>query len=149
MKVDYIVVGLGLAGIAFAEELLKHKKTFIVFEDNSQQSSIVAGGVYNPVILKRFTPVWNATAQLEKALPLYESIEQKLNIQVDEKLITKKIFKSIEDQNNWFAAADNPNMSRYLDPKIDFEKYKTIVADFGLGNVLETGWVDTKKLVQH
>ena len=149
MKVDYIVVGLGLAGIAFAEELLKHNKTFVVFEDNSQQSSIVAGGVYNPVILKRFTPVWNATAQLERALPLYESIEQKLNIQVDEKLTTKKIFKSIEDQNNWFAAADNPNMACYLDPKIDFEKYKTIVADFGLGNVLETGWVDTKKLVQH
>jgi len=149
VKVDYIVVGLGLAGIAFAEELLKHNKTFIIFEDNSQQSSIVAGGVYNPVILKRFSLVWNATTQLERALPLYESIQQKLNIQVDEKLTTKKIFKSIEDQNNWFAAADNPNMSRYLDPKIDFQKYKTIVADFGLGNVLETGWVDTKKLVQH
>ena len=53
MKVDYIVVGLGLAGLAFIEELIEAKKTFIVFEDDSQTSSLVAGGVYNPVILKR------------------------------------------------------------------------------------------------
>lgn len=147
MKVDYIIVGLGLAGIAFAEQLLEHKKSFVVFEDNSQNSSLVAGGVYNPVILKRFTPVWNAAEQLDVALPLYKNIEEKLNITIDFKLTTKKVFKSIEDQNNWFAAADNPKMSSYLDPKIDTKKYNTIIADFGLGNVLETGWIDTKKLI--
>ncbi len=64
MKVDYIIVGLGLAGLAFAEELIQANKSFIVFEDDSQTSSLVAGGVYNPVILKRFSPVWNAKEQL-------------------------------------------------------------------------------------
>jgi len=57
VKVDYIIVGLGLAGLSFAEELFQNNKSFMVFEDNSQKSSLVAGGVYNPVILKRFTPV--------------------------------------------------------------------------------------------
>ena len=60
MKVDYIIVGLGLAGLAFVEELIVAKKTFLVFEDDSQTSSLFASGVYNPVILKRYTPVWNA-----------------------------------------------------------------------------------------
>ena len=69
MKVDYIIVGLGLAGLAFAEELIQANKSFIVFEDDSQTSSLVAGGVYNPVILKRFSPVWNAKEQLAIALP--------------------------------------------------------------------------------
>ena len=64
MKVDYIIVGLGLAGLAFVEELITANKSFIVFEDTSQTSSLVAGGVYNPVILKRFSPVWNAKEQL-------------------------------------------------------------------------------------
>ena len=54
MKLDYIVVGLGLAGLAFIEELIEANKSFLVFEDNSQTSSLVAGGVYNPVILKRY-----------------------------------------------------------------------------------------------
>mgnify|MGYP005724916689 CR=1 FL=1 len=47
MKVDYIIVGLGLAGLAFVEELISANKSFIVFEDDSQTSSLVAGGVYN------------------------------------------------------------------------------------------------------
>ena len=83
MKVDYIIVGLGLAGLAFAEELENSNKSFIVFEDNSQNSSMVAGGMYNPVILKRFTPVWNADQQLEIALPFYEKLEKKFNKKYD------------------------------------------------------------------
>jgi glycine oxidase len=148
MKVDYIIVGLGLAGLAFAEELLDANKTFIVFEDDSQTSSLVAGGVYNPVILKRFTPVWNAKEQLEVALPFYQKLEEKFTIKFDEKFLIKKVFKSIEDQNNWFEATDKPLLSSYLDPKIDNQKIKGIIADFGFGNVKEAGRIDTKHLVE-
>lgn len=146
-SVDYIVVGLGLAGIAFAEQLVRHNKTFLVYEDDSQTSSMVAGGVYNPVILKRFTPVWNATSQLEKALPFYTALEQKLGIQLDTKFSTRKAFKSIEDQNNWFAASDKPLLSRYMNPKILRETLTGVVGDFGFGEVYETGRIDTRKLV--
>ncbi|PQB08845.1 FAD-dependent oxidoreductase [Polaribacter filamentus] len=148
MKVDYIIVGLGLAGLAFAEELLAANKTFIVFEDDSQTSSLVAGGVYNPVILKRFTPVWNAKEQLEVALPFYQKLEEKFTIKFDEKFLIKKVFKSIEDQNNWFEATDKPLLSAYLDPKIDNQKRKGVIADFGFGNVKEAGRIDTKHLVE-
>ena len=148
MKVDYIIVGLGLAGLAFAEELLAANKAFIVFEDDSQTSSLVAGGVYNPVILKRFTPVWNAKEQLEVALPFYQKLEEKFNIKFDEKFLIKKVFKSVEDQNNWFEATDKPLLSAYLDPKIDNQKRKGVIADFGYGNVKEAGRIDTKHLVE-
>lgn len=141
-------MGLGLAGVAFAEELLAANKSFMVFEDNSQTSSLVAGGVYNPVILKRFTPVWNAKQQLAIALPFYEKLEQKFNTKFDEKFLTKKVFKSVEEQNNWFEAADKPLLKNYIDSKIDTQKIQSIVADFGFGNVKETGRIDTKKLVE-
>ena len=146
-KVDYIIVGLGLAGIAFAEQLSKNDKTFVVYEDDSQTSSLVAGGVYNPVILKRFTPVWNAEAQLELALPFYASLEKKLHVQVDRKFSTKKAFKSIEDQNNWFAASDKPMLSKYMNPKILKENIPGVIGDFGFGEVYETGRIDTHTLV--
>ena len=148
MKVDYIIVGLGLAGLAFAEELIAANKTFIVFEDDSQTSSLVAGGVYNPVILKRYTPVWNAKEQLEVALPFYEKLEKKFEAKFDQKFTTKKAFKSIEDQNNWFEAVDKPLLSNFMDSKIDNKKREGIIADFGLGNVNQTGRIDTKKLVE-
>ena len=148
MKVDYIIVGLGLAGLAFAENLTENNKSFIVFEDDSQTSSLVAGGVYNPVILKRFTPVWNAKEQLEIALPFYQRLEKKFNTKFDQKFITKKVFKSIEDQNNWFAAIDKPKLIDYLDSKLDSKNYHGVIADFRFGNVKETGRIDTKKLVE-
>lgn len=148
MQVDYIVVGLGLAGLAFVEELIGAKKTFMVFEDDSQTSSLVAGGVYNPVILKRFTPVWNAQEQLKVARPFYKSIEEKLNIIIDEKFVIKKAFKSIEDQNNWFEACDNPKLIDYLNPKLDAQTYRGVIADFSFGNVNKAGRIDTKKLVE-
>ena len=99
MKVDYIIVGLGLAGLVFVEKLIQAKKSFIVFEDDSQTSSLVAGGVYNPVILKRFSPVWNAKEQLSVALPFYDKLEKKFGQKFDQKFCIKKAFKSIEDQN--------------------------------------------------
>lgn len=148
MKIDYIIVGLGLAGLAFAEELLQADKSFLVFEDDSQTSSLVAGGVYNPVILKRFTPVWNAKEQLEIALPFYKKLERKFNQKLDEKFLTKKIFKSIEEQNNWFSALDKPNLTAYLDPNLDTKKYDGVIGNLGFGNVKETGRIDTKKLVE-
>jgi glycine oxidase len=147
MKIDYIVVGLGLAGLAFIEELLAANKSFIVFEDDSQTSSLVAGGVYNPVILKRFTPVWNADTQLQVALPFYKGLEEKLQQQFDVKFKTKKVFKSIEEQNDWFAASDKPLLSKFMNPKICKENYNGVLADFGFGELNSTGRIDTEKLV--
>ena len=61
MKYDYIIVGSGLASIMFAEQLRLHNKSFIVISNRSQQASVVASGLYNPVVLKRFTATWNVS----------------------------------------------------------------------------------------
>ena len=148
MKVDYIIIGLGLAGLAFCEQLLKENKTFIVYEDNSQNSSLIAGGVYNPVILKRFTPVWNAKKQLELALPFYESLAERFNTSLDYKFSIRKAFKSIEDQNNWFLALDKPEVAEFMNPKIIAQEIDGVVGDFGFGEVSGMGRVDTYQLVK-
>ena len=64
MNYDYIIVGSGLASIMFAEQLRLHNKSFIVISNRSQQASVVASGLYNPVVLKRFTATWNAASSL-------------------------------------------------------------------------------------
>lgn len=148
MEVDYIIVGLGLAGLAFVEELLDAKKSFVVFENNSQTSSLVAGGVYNPVILKRFSPVWNAKEQLAIALPFYDKLEKKFNTKFDKKFLIKKVFKSIADQNNWFSAFDKPKVAPFLDATLDKQKYAGILEDFHYGNVKEAGRIDTLHLIE-
>jgi glycine/D-amino acid oxidase-like deaminating enzyme len=148
MNVDYIVVGLGLAGMAFTKELIANKKSFVVFENQSQNSSIVAGGVYNPVVLKRFTPVWNAVSQLEMASPFYAEFEKKFNKQYDFKLNIGRVFKSVEEQNEWFVACDKPLLSKFMIPQILKEKYTGIISNYGYGMLVNTGRIDTKSLLE-
>ena len=146
---DYIIVGSGLAGIAFAETLLQNNKTFVVFDNHSQNSSKIAGGLYNPVILKRFSQVWNANEQLALAEVFYQRIEAKLNTQVDFKIPIYRKFFSVEEQNNWFAASDKPALAPFLSTAIVHKQYKGIDSPFGYGEVLHTGYVDTEVLLYH
>lgn len=145
--VDYIIVGLGLAGIAFAEELKAQHKSFVVFEDTSQTSSLVAGGMYNPVILKRFTPVWNAIEQLDLAIPFYRSLERKLKGSFDQPLPIYRTFKSIEEQNNWFVASDRPVLKEFMEPDIVKVDSDQVIAPFKAGKLKHTGRVKVKQLV--
>ena len=147
--IDYLVVGLGLAGISFCETLERNGKTFKVISDASQQASVVAGGLYNPVILKRFTLAWRADEQLEVAIPFYKSLENKLKTSLDYKLRVLRRFASIEEQNMWFEAADNPGLQSFLSTKLIKNTNPHIDAPLGFGEVLHTGRIDTKALIQH
>ncbi|WP_318310347.1 NAD(P)/FAD-dependent oxidoreductase [Flagellimonas crocea] len=144
---DYIVVGLGLAGISFCEVLEEHGKTFKVIADDSQKASQVAGGLYNPVILKRFTLAWNAKQQLENAKPFYKRLEAKLGVKLDYELPVLRKFASIEEQNLWFEAADRPNLDYFLSTKILPNNNPSIDAPYGFGKVKYTGRIDTRTLV--
>lgn len=146
-QVDYIIVGCGLAGIAFCELLIASKKSFVVFDNKSQQSSVVAGGLYNPVVLKRFTSVWKSKEQLELALPMYHHIEKKLQIKIDYKIPIYRRFTSNEEQNNWFTASDNHLLAEHLSSKIIKNINSSIHAEFGFGEVFHTGRIDTNTLI--
>ena len=120
----------------------------MVFADDSQQASKVAGGLYNPVILKRFTLAWRADEQLQYVDEFYGSLESKLNLQLDYKIKVLRRFASIEEQNNWFEAADKPKLNALLDSKIIDNTNEHINAPFGYGTVKFTGRVATATLVE-
>ncbi len=144
---DYLVIGLGLAGISFCEQLEKHGKSYTVISDTSQTSSIVAGGIYNPVVLKRFTLTWRAKEQLDLAIPFYTALEKKLSVKLNYPLSVYRRFASIEEQNLWFETSDKKGLSEFLSTKIHPNKNPNIDAPYGYGEVLGTGRIDTKLLV--
>jgi len=144
---DYLIVGSGLAGISFAEIALKNNKSILVLDNKSQVSSRVAGGLYNPVILKRFSEVWNAEEQLVLMDEFYTEIETKLKTKFNFKLPILRKFFSIEEQNNWFSASDKKNLAPFLSTKIISTKYNGIDSPYDYGEVLHTGYVDTALLL--
>ena len=125
----------------------QHNKSFVVFDDNSQPSSRIAGGLYNPVVLKRFSEVWKAKEQLQLAFPFYQNLQKKLQTIFDYKIPIYRRFASVEEQNDWFTAADKPSLSEFLSTKLIDNKYASVNASYGYGEVLYTGYLDIKKLV--
>ncbi len=144
---DYIIVGFGLAGLSFAKQLEDNDKSYLVFENYSQKSSRVAGGLYNPVILKRFTPAWSALEQIQKAIPFYRKIEAKLQESLITELPILRRFNSIEEQNMWFEACDKPILDQFLLPELLQNTNKSLDIPYHFGRVKHTGRVDIKKML--
>lgn len=140
---DYIVVGLGLAGTAFCESLRKNNKQFVVFNDGSQTSSRVAGGLSNPVILKRFTLAWQADILMPIANVFYSELE----VLLDQKLIhdvpVYRRFASVEEQNMWFEAADKKQLKDYLSSTLVRNGNTAVQAPYDFGSVLQARRLDT------
>jgi len=145
--VDYLIIGSGLAGISFSEMALLNHKSILVMDNNSQNSSKIAGGLYNPVILKRFSEVGHAKEHLLIMNEFFANLERKLDCKVDFKLPILRKFFSIEEQNNWFLACDKVNLASFLSTHLISKKYSFIDSPFGYGEVLQTGYVDTALLL--
>lgn len=145
--IDYLIVGSGLAGISFAETAMQNQKSILIIDNQSQNSSLIAGGLYNPVILKRFSEVWNAQQQLIILNNFYPKLESKLQIKADNKVPILRKFFSVEEQNNWFTASDNKLLAPFLSLNLIKTKYQGINSPFDYGEVLQTGYVDTKLLL--
>lgn len=143
---DYIIVGFGLAGMAIAEELRNRDKSFVVITDQSQKASEVAGGVMNPLILKRFTKTWNAEEFIPKAIRFYKKIENFLSNDFFHSVPIYRRFTSFKEQNDWFFAADKPHLSEFLDSELyDFDN---LVSDFKFGKVNQTSVLKADKLLK-
>jgi len=147
MKFDYLIVGFGLSGLMLCETLRKRGKSFVVFSNKSQQASIVASGLYNPVVLKRFNKAWDADKQLPLAMSAYKNLELFLGIKIDYKLPIHRIFSSVEEQNNWVIASDKISLKPFLISDIKSNLNPNICAPFGYGEVKNTGRIDTKSLL--
>jgi glycine/D-amino acid oxidase-like deaminating enzyme len=146
--IDYLIIGSGLAGVSFAEIALQNDKSILVLDNNSQNSSKIAGGLYNPVILKRFSEVSQAKEHLLIMNDFFTALEMRLNDKVDFKIPILRKFFSVEEQNNWFAASDKVNLSPFLSTQLITKKYSSIDSPFGYGEVLQTGYVDVALLLQ-
>ncbi|MAZ28200.1 MAG: FAD-dependent oxidoreductase [Cytophagaceae bacterium] len=146
-EIDYIIVGFGLAGMAFAKILQEHDKKFVVFDAGDKSASKVAAGLYNPVILKRYTLPWKAEEQFDISLPFFKKLGEEIGVEAFKKLPVYRVLSSIEDQNNWFTASDKPGLKRFLNPQLVLNKNKYVDAPYSLGEVNETGQLQIMDLL--
>lgn len=144
---DYIIVGAGIAGISLCEQLRKRNKSFLVFDQGQPTATAVAGGVVNPLVVKRLNPVWKADEFLNYALPFYQELSRATQIDFIRDLDLGRPFSNVSEQNNWVAAWDRPDLKHFLDAKIVSNDNSGLYAPYGIGMVNGCFRLDTPALL--
>jgi glycine/D-amino acid oxidase-like deaminating enzyme len=144
---DALVIGFGIAGLSVAKHLELKNKTFDIIADDSQQSSKVAGGVLNPVALKRYNLAWKADHLMPEAISFYSNFKTETQAGYFAPTPVFKLFSSIEDQNNWSVASDQPKLDPFLNPTIQ-SLGLPLHLDFKAGEVLQTHLLHLKPLIE-
>lgn len=142
---DYLIVGFGLAGLNVAQELKERKQSYHIIDNGQLNASLVAGGVLNPLILKRFTESWMADEFLPVAIARYQHLEKQLQERVLHKSPIYRKIKSIQEQNDWFVAADKPSLASYMTPAL--QQIKNLSSPLQYGEVKKSWLLDTQKLL--
>ena len=144
MQHDVLIVGFGLAGWALTEVLKQEGKTFVVFDGEKKSSSSVATGIYNPVVLNRFTAVSHAQELMDFSIPYYADTA---NGNFQHPMSIFRVFAKAAEQNNWTEALDKPILSLYMTSDIQYHYISNIAAPHGFGEVQQTGRIDTNSLL--
>ena len=116
-KVDFIIVGQGLAGSVLAYLLQKQGQKVVIFdkftEGGKLSSSQIAAGVINPITGMRFVKTWRIDAFLAAAKALYLDIETDLGIKLWHERSIFRALRTIEEQNNWLLRSSFPDYQPY------------------------------------
>ncbi len=147
-KVDYIIVGFGIAGVSLSGQLLRRGNNFVVVDHPRHSATRTAGGVVNPVVLKGFTAAWNAKEFLSYATPFYSELEKHLSSKFINEVDILRVFSSYEEQNQWLVASDKRELSTFLSSKIYSDHTTNWINNYGYGKVHQAYQIDTKQLLR-
>ena len=120
----------------------------LVIDANNVKASVVAAGLYNPVILKRFTMAWNADEQLNFAKQFYRKLEGQLENNFIEPLEVIRRFNSVKEQNSWFTKLNNPGLSKYMSGELFCDEISGVKAAYNYGKLEGTGRILIKPLIE-
>jgi glycine/D-amino acid oxidase-like deaminating enzyme len=148
MKVDFIIVGQGLAGTLLAHELFRRNKSFVVLDDPDQpKASLVAAGLINPIVFRRMTKSWlvdESFSQMELTYSELENLVQK-QLYYPDKLV-KLLGEG--DLIFWKEKAFANKLENYLTayPILNFRN-PHIRNTFGFACINKAGRLDIQKFI--
>ena len=144
---DVIIAGQGLAGTALAKELLDHNIDFTVVNRYSPtSSSLVAAGIFNPLVFKRLTLTWRVNHVLPKMLSFYTSIEELLGTTLLHRLPLIKLLNEHEFEF-WKKRSASPDITDYIKSLLEKPEIQGINSFDACAQVEPAGFVVLKDLI--
>ncbi len=135
-NVDYIIVGDGYAALFFAHQLIKNKKSFVIYSEGRKSASQISAGIINPVVLKKFTTFWLAQQQIDFLKTSLDEIEKYTGKNYLIEAPIHRIFHDDNEQNLWQRKAKNEDLSDFLNT--DFRHLEDVKNDYNAGMVKQS-----------
>jgi glycine oxidase len=145
IRVDYIIVGQGLAGSCLALQLIRQGKRVVVIDRQYENSATrVAAGLFNPVTGRNMTLTWMADTLFPYLHEFYQQAEQITSASFFYPMPLYRPFFSVEEQNEWMGKSTNPTIAPYIKTvqasPIDEDRVQN---KFGGLLIAQSGYVNT------
>lgn len=149
-KIDFLIVGQGLAGSALAMRSCERRYKFLVFDDPSQNhSSRVAAGLFNPVTGNRMTKTWLADELFPSLYEYYRAVETETKRSFLHPLPIYRPFASIEEQNEWMGRSAGRSYGAFVSNISQTHGYDGKINDpFGGVTLKQSGYLDTRSYLE-
>lgn len=138
-KVEYLIVGQGIAGSCLALKLIKENKSFLVIDEDKNKASTVAVGIFNTVVLKRFALIWDADEQLKLLYKYFGDFERLLDEELIVRIPTYRIFNNHNEIETWQKKSKREELTPYIKDEIILKQNPEIDTPFGYAEVMNTG----------
>lgn len=147
-RVEFLVVGNGLAGTMLAFEMLERNISFrLVSSPKKSRASDVAAGMFNPLVFKRMTKSWLA----DELLPVMKEKYRKLERLLGERFFFEKpILKPLSEQEKqlWIERKADVLFEKYISSIEDESPVKLLNSAAGYGIVEGSGFVNLKLFLE-
>ena len=150
MKVDYFIVGQGLAGSTLAYTLLKAGKKILIIDKNpAKRASTVAAGIFNPITGRKMVKTWEAEKLFPFLIDFYPKLEAYLGTQFFHKKPIYRPFRNYEEQNDWLGRSSSGSFEQFVSAVHTQSAYPDLAHDEYGGIILkQCGFVNTSKLIE-
>jgi glycine oxidase len=148
-KIDFIIVGSGISGVALALQLAKRNFSFKLFSDPTlSNSSLIAAGMWNPIVFKRITKSWMADELVSYMEVFYTDFEKLNHTNFFKKLPLLRQFSQPKEIIDWNNQRQKNEFENYLGNFIPPENINTnINSKLGGAFVHSAGYVDVAKFL--
>ena len=114
-RLDYIILGNGLAGASIAIQLLKRARKILVIDKPSCTTpSRVAPGLFNPITGRKMAKSWLADKLFPYLREYYKEVEALTGQKFFYPMPVYRPFISIEEQNEWMAKSIESPFEPYI-----------------------------------